>query len=626
MGDKKKIGRKHVIIAVIILLLLILIKLYFEFRGERERLDALRRQKAAVSQNADMLSYIDSLCRIYTEACDEFENFANMGSLMVYSEELRKRRELLSLIDSLCLADSVNCDLYKRFTDLDELRRFLAGMNGDLSGQSYREALQRQLELLSLIDSLCLADSANCDFYKSFSDLDALRRFLEGRDGKDGLNGSGIGDGDLLRRQELLSLIDSLCRADSANCDFYKSFSDLDALRRFLEGKDGRDGLNGSGSGTGDGDLLRRQELLSLIDSLCRADSANCEMYKRFSDLDELRRFLEEMRRLREQEIANSLRMLREQEIADSLRRLREQEIADSLRRLREQEIADSLRMLREQEIADSLARERLREDSIAKAGEKACKDTVAPWVYPDPTGGVYFEPIRVSFVASKENCSIFYKRSLEADYRLYEGEEILISQHGELYYYAVDTCGNLFEEQKKIYDFRQKQPEDICPPGMVLVESSQGNFCIDQYAWENKKGLRPRNNISWQDARDSCQSIGKRLCTAQEWTSACKGPYNWRYPYGDKYIRRACITQDSTFQRNGWAGECRGWYAIYDMAGNLAEWTSTRAPENNRFFIVKGGFWSSGNVADCDMTRYSYYPQNQHNQIGFRCCADAKE
>ncbi|MDR0305129.1 MAG: SUMF1/EgtB/PvdO family nonheme iron enzyme [Chitinispirillales bacterium] len=202
----------------------------------------------------------------------------------------------------------------------------------------------------------------------------------------------------------------------------------------------------------------------------------------------------------------------------------------------------------------------------------------------------------------------------------------IYFSQNGDLYYYAIDSCGNLFEEQKKVYDFRQKQTENVCSEAMVLIESSRGNFCIDQYAWENKKGVRPRNNISWQDARDSCLSLGKRLCSSEEWTVACKGPYNWKYPYGEKYIRQACVTQDSTYQKNGSAGECRGWYAIYDMVGNLSEWTNTRSKENNRFFIVKGGFYNSGNVADCDMSRYSYYPQNRHNQVGFRCCKDVED
>jgi hypothetical protein len=269
--------------------------------------------------------------------------------------------------------------------------------------------------------------------------------------------------------------------------------------------------------------------------------------------------------------------------------------------------------------------RSRSRRCGNSGAGERICKDTIAPWVYPEPTGGVYFEPIKVSFIVS-EQCSVFYKRSKDAEYKLYDGETISISQDGELYYYAADSCGNMFEEQKKVYDFRQKQSENICPEGMTFVESDRGNFCIDRYAWENKKGVRPRNNISWQEARDSCLSVKKRLCTSDEWTVSCKGPYNWKYPYGEKYIRRACITQDTTYQRNGFAGECRGWYAIYDMVGNLSEWTSTRAPENNRFFIVKGGFWNSGHVADCDMSRYSYYPQNRHNQVGFRCCKDIAE
>jgi formylglycine-generating enzyme required for sulfatase activity len=58
-------------------------------------------------------------------------------------------------------------------------------------------------------------------------------------------------------------------------------------------------------------------------------------------------------------------------------------------------------------------------------------------------------------------------------------------------------------------------------------------------------------------------------------------------------------------------------------MSGNLAEWTSTQAKRNSRYYNVMGGYWESGPASGCYATRYGYYPQNRHNPVGFRCCKD---
>lgn len=419
-------------------------------------------------------------------------------------------------------------------------------------------------------------------------------------------------------------LIDSLCSIYPDECDNFEKFGNVGNI------------LNYANS------LFDKQKLNSIRDSLCFVDSINCDKCKNFTELDDFIRCLDSLKneqmnnKSQEQQIADSikrenlLKLQREGEISDSINQANLNSLIDSLCKVYPEDCdnckkhtnlddfrrcLDSLKNQREQEIADS----------IANAGKNAkiCNDTIAPWVYPEPTGGLYFEPIKVSFFVSEKNASVFYKYSKDAEFRLWDGEIISISQNTELFYYATDTCDNIFEEQKKVYEFRERQVQNICPVGMAFVETPQGNFCIDQFEWGNKKGIRPANMVSQAQARDSCAAIGKRLCTADEWAIACKGPYNWKYPYGNNYIRHACITQDSTYRRSGEAGECRGWYAIYDMTGNLAEWTSTRSEENNRFFVVKGGFWESGASATCEMSRYSYYPQNQHTPVGFRCCQD---
>ena len=100
--------------------------------------------------------------------------------------------------------------------------------------------------------------------------------------------------------------------------------------------------------------------------------------------------------------------------------------------------------------------------------------------------------------------------------------------------------------------------------------------------------------------AMDSCFTAGKRLCATDEWKLACAGAYSWKYPYGDSYESKACVTRDTSVHVSGDKPECRGYFGIFDMSGNLAEWTNTKSKKNPEFFNVMGGFWESGPQSSC--------------------------
>jgi formylglycine-generating enzyme required for sulfatase activity len=61
----------------------------------------------------------------------------------------------------------------------------------------------------------------------------------------------------------------------------------------------------------------------------------------------------------------------------------------------------------------------------------------------------------------------------------------------------------------------------------------------------------------------------------------------------------------------------------MYDMNGNLWEWTATKSKEKETAFLVVGGSWSGNNQTRCTESSYSFYPQNQYPSVGFRCCKD---
>jgi Sulfatase-modifying factor enzyme 1 len=264
--------------------------------------------------------------------------------------------------------------------------------------------------------------------------------------------------------------------------------------------------------------------------------------------------------------------------------------------------------------------------DSTGGANARAgcAGDTAKPWVYPDPSGGLHRKAVSVTFVASKP-CTIEWKADSAAPWIIYKGESIPVTTTTTLFFRAHDSCGNGMETREESYEVKPEDATKYCPENMEYINVGQSRFCIDKYEWPDKRGALPRSFISVYQAMDSCMSAEKHLCTSDEWTLACTGPHGWRYPYGATYEPHACITQDTAARQSGTKPECRGYFEVYDMSGNLAEWTNTKSSRNPQFYNVKGGFWESGPRSGCFDVRYSYYPQNRHNPVGFRCCKDAR-
>jgi hypothetical protein len=269
--------------------------------------------------------------------------------------------------------------------------------------------------------------------------------------------------------------------------------------------------------------------------------------------------------------------------------------------------------------------------DTTAESAEAAARaslsagcagDTAAPWAYPDPSGGLHRKEISVVFASTKP-CTIEWKTDSASPWVVYKGESIPVTKSTTLYFQAHDTCGRIMQPRQEAYEIRPQETERHCPEGMEYIDIGTNKFCIDKYEWPDKKGVAPRSFVSIYQAMDSCVSAGKHLCTSDEWTLACTGPYGWHYPYGAAYEPHACVTQDTCARPSGKKVECRGYFDVYDMAGNLAEWTNTKSSRNPQFYNVKGGFWESGPRSGCFDVRYSYYPQNRHNPVGFRCCKE---
>ena len=186
----------------------------------------------------------------------------------------------------------------------------------------------------------------------------------------------------------------------------------------------------------------------------------------------------------------------------------------------------------------------------------------------------------------------------------------------------------------------------DASTPRMVEMKTAKGPFWIDAFEAAIDKrgkatslpGVKPAM-ASWFDAKSACEKAGKRLCTEEEWVSACIGEparddnkngfftdgavQGRLYPYGPFYEDGACRdTEDKYTGEAGPTGErarCRTPEGVYDMSGNLYEWIG----ESEQKAAMIGGDWRTKTGATCRRRTKTYGPGIKNDTTGFRCCAD---
>jgi len=209
------------------------------------------------------------------------------------------------------------------------------------------------------------------------------------------------------------------------------------------------------------------------------------------------------------------------------------------------------------------------------------------------------------------------------------------------------------------------KKTHLACPEGTVSIDN---RFCMDRYEAARadadsvfpgshdtlgpvKKGVLPWENVDYSTAKAACESKGKRLCNASEWSLACGGPNNTAYCYGEEYVAGTCNSIDAYCDSvyNGCFYDCDycypfhaaptgsfpvcvSFWGVYDLCGNLWEWVdSSYSYTGTDSFPVapylRGGAYNCSYpgapeyMLSCDYDGGAYRPAS-----GFRCCHDGEE
>lgn len=254
-----------------------------------------------------------------------------------------------------------------------------------------------------------------------------------------------------------------------------------------------------------------------------------------------------------------------------------------------------------------------------------------------------------------------------------YNGQRIIDVKKLKYSYKWMDIEAAARSKTGRRKDFIRQEMLEIYPDTTVWIKDFEYSYnepMHNDYFWHDAYSDYPVVGVSWQQAKAFCnwrtkfknddqKSRGKqfvnqfRLPTEAEWEYAARGGIEGgTYPWGGPYVisDTGCFMANFKPQRGDYAADTALYtveaksfepndFNLYNMAGNVAEWTNSSYDPNsyefvstmnpnavsadNRRKVIRGGSWKDVAYFLQVSTRDYEYQDSARSYIGFRTVQD---
>lgn len=146
-----------------------------------------------------------------------------------------------------------------------------------------------------------------------------------------------------------------------------------------------------------------------------------------------------------------------------------------------------------------------------------------------------------------------------------------------------------------------------------------------------------PVTYVSWYGAWEYCKALGKTLPTVKQWRAAAGSAYGNLYPWGNAEPNPSCLFANAALSNDSNV-YCKGDtvsvkdvnYAngltregLWQMAGNVSEWSLDKNSDNEEQRIVLGGGWDSNGDQLQLSSQRNISANSTLPSVGFRCVSN---
>lgn len=195
----------------------------------------------------------------------------------------------------------------------------------------------------------------------------------------------------------------------------------------------------------------------------------------------------------------------------------------------------------------------------------------------------------------------------------------------------------------------KESRQEDVGKPGAVFRDCSNcpdmvvitagyamGKYLVTQRQWRDVMGTNPSlfkncgddcpvEDVSWNDAQEFVAKLNEKtrkifgLPTEAQWESACHAGSQTEYCGGEQFDAVAWYLRNSGGRTHPVGQKQPNGLGLYDMNGNVWEWTSDCSQDDCRYRILRGGSWSFDPQFAQSRKRIGIESSFRLNDYGFR-------